>query len=159
MKRIIIPALILLACALPVAGQYGRFGNHGYRDAENTVAQWYQQFLRRQADPHAGGWVQALQSGQEPEQVLAGILGSREYYVRAGGSPTAFVQSLYEDLTGRPPSQQELRHWTSQSYNRSREDVAYAILTRGAQNWDRGWDRGQDWRDQYDYRRPTYRFR
>jgi len=152
MRRAILPALLLLLCVLPSMAQYNR------RDANRTVAQWYQRYLRRDADPYAGGWVQALQQGQQPEQVLAGILASDEYYRIAGGTPRGFVRQLYEDVHGRRPTPQEADHWARRIYSESRTDVAYAILTRGARNWDRGDDR-DDWRDRYDYRRRYDRYR
>jgi len=158
MRRTILCAVSLLALAVPADGQYGLYGGYGARDASQTVAQWYQRFLGRQPDPYAGGWVTALQSGQNPEQVLAGILGSQEYYLRTGGTPRAFVNGLYADLAGRAPTPQEESYWTRQVHSRSREDVAYDFLTRQAQNWDRGGG-DRSWEDRYDYRRPSYRYR
>jgi len=151
MRRAILPALLLLVCVLPSAAQYSR------RDADRTVGRWYQRYLRREADPYAGGWVQALQQGQQPEQVLAGILGSDEYYRQAGGTPAGFVRQLYEDVHGRRPTRQEAEHWARRVYHDSRADVAYAILTRGARNWDD--DDRDGWRDRHDYRRPQDRYR
>jgi len=150
MRRIILPALLLLLCALPGSAQYGG------RDANETVGRWYQRYLHRPADPYAAGWVQALQQGQRPEQVLAGILGSDEYYRSAGGTPTAFVRQLYEDVNGRRPTGREVDYWARRLYSDSRTDVAYSMLTRSAGNWDRDYDRDRDrdhWRDRYDYRR------
>jgi hypothetical protein len=149
MKRIILPALLLLFCAAPSPGQFG------YRGAERTVAQWYEQYLGRQMDPYAGSWVDALRSGQDPNQVLSGILGSDEYYRRTGGTPAGFVHHLYRDVTGRSPSPGEVRHWVNQVYYRPRAEIAYAILSRHGQDWD---DRDR-WMDRYDYRRPYSRYR
>lgn len=154
MRRIILPALLLLLCVLPSSGQYGGYGR---RDASRTVARWYQRFLDREPDPYAESWVRALQSGQEPEQVLSGILGSDEYYRRAGARPRTFVHQLYLDLTGRRPSPQQEQFWARQLYQRDRADVAYSILRRDARNWD-DYDRDR-WSDRYDYRRPYDRDR
>jgi len=151
MRRAILPALLLLTCALPSSAQYGG------REANRTVQRWYQRYLRRDADPYAAGWVQALQQGQQPEQVLAGILGSDEYYRTAGGTPSRFVRQLYEDIHGRRPTEREVDYWARRAYHDSRTDVAYAILTRGSRNWDR--DDRDDWRDRHDYRRPYDRYR
>lgn len=150
MRRAILPALALLLFALPSSGQQGRYSA---RDASRTVADWYQRYLGRQADPYAGGWVDALRRGQDPNQVLSGLLGSDEYYDRAGGRPADFVRQLHEDLTGREPSQRELRHWVQQMRFQARSDVAYAILTRNARNWER------DRHDDHDYRRQYDRYR
>jgi len=158
MRRIILPALLLLLFALPSSGQYSRYGGHADRDASRTVARWYGRFLDREADPYSATWVQALQRGQEPEQVLSGILGSDEYYRRAGSTPEGFVRQLFLDLVGNRPTPRQMDYWTRQLYHRSRADVAYAVLTRQAQNWD--WDdRDRDHSDRHDYRRPYSRYR
>jgi len=151
MRRAILPALVLLFLALPSNGQYG------YRDAQRTVARWYERYLGREMDPYADSWVQALQQGQNPDQVLSGILGSDEYYRRAGGRPERFVRQLYEDVGGRRPTAREVDYWARRVYHDSRADIAYAILTRHTGNYDDN-DR-DDWRDRYDYRRPNYRYR
>lgn len=156
MRRAILPALLLLVCVLPSEAQYGGQGRH---DANRTVARWYQRYLGREMDPYAADWVRALQQGQDPEQVLAGILGSDEYYRRTGGTPAAFVRQLYLDVHRRRPTRQEVDHWARRVYYDSRTDVAYAILTRGARNWDQDDDDRDRWRDRYDYRRPQDRYR
>jgi len=102
MRRAILPALLVLLFALPSSGQYSRYGGHADRDAQRTVARWYERFLDREPDPYSATWVQALRRGQESEQVLSGILGSDEYYRRAGSTPAGFVRQLYLDLTGQP---------------------------------------------------------
>jgi len=157
MRRAILPALLLLACALPSSGQYGRYGGHGDREADRTVRGWYERFLGREPDSSAAGWVQGLQSGQDPEQLLAGILGSDEYYTRAGGTPRGFIQRLYLDLLTRRPTPREEDYWLRRMYHDSRTDVAHALLSRNAQSWDR--DRGPDWPERHDYRRPVSRYR
>jgi len=151
MRRAILPALVLLFLVLPSNGQYG------YRDARRTVERWYSRYLGREMDPYSGTWVQALQQGQDPNQVLSGILGSDEYYRRAGGTPARFVAQLYEDVGGRRPTPREVDYWARRVYHDSRSDIAYAILTRSAGNHD-DYDR-DDWRDRYDYRRTPYRYR
>jgi len=156
MRRFILPALLLLLACVPIGAQYGRYGWHGDRDAQGTVASWYQRYLGRQPDPYSATWVQALRSGQEPEQVLSGILGSDEYYNNAGGRPASFVRRLFEDVVGRQPSRGEEENLVRQVYHRSRTDVAYVVLTRYAQSWDA---RDRDWSDRHDYRRPYSPYR
>jgi hypothetical protein len=77
-----------------------------------AVQGWYQQYLHRPLDPlGAQVWVNQLRSGAPPGTVLAGILGSDEYYRRCGGNEAAFVTGLYTDLVGRPPCAQDLANW------------------------------------------------
>jgi len=156
MRRAILPALLLMSCAVPSEAQYGLYGGYGDRDAQRTVRRWYERYLGREPDPYSGSWAAALQQGQSPEQVLSGILGSDEYYRRAGGTPRDFVRQLYEDLVGRPPTRAEMDSWARQVYYGNRADVAYSLLARHAQNWD---PNAADWSDRYDYRRPYHRYR
>jgi len=155
MRRVILPALLLLLCALPTSAQYGRYGGRGAREAERTVAGWYDRYLGREMDPGAATWIRSLQQGQDPERVLATILGSDEYYTRAGGSPAAFVRRLFDDVGNRRPTQREMDYWVHQVRHRNRDDVAYGILTRNAQNY----DDDRDHHDNYDYRRSDRRYR
>jgi len=157
MRRVILPALLLLLFALPSSGQYSRYGGYADRDASRTVARWYERFLGREPDPYSATWVNALRRGSEPEQVVSGILGSDEYYRRAGSTPEGFVRQIFLDLVGNRPPPRQMDYWVRQLYHRSRDDVAYAILTREARNWDDS-DR-DDWRDRHDYRRPYDRYR
>src|SRR5262245_39238586 len=150
--RHFILALLALALALPGAAQ---FSPSNVGNPQAVVQGWYQRFLRRPMDPAAAGWVQALASGQDPNQLLAGILGSDEYFSNAGGTPAGFVRQLYMDLVGRQPSPAELRHWTARVFRESRTDIAYALLTRHPQDLGQRLPPG---RHPFEYRRPFWRF-
>jgi hypothetical protein len=154
MRRAILPALLLLLCVLPGSAQFG-----ARRDANRTVAGWYQRFLRREMDPFAAGWVRALQQGQQPEQVLAGILGSDEYFRLAGGTHSRFIRQLYQDVAGRRPTPSEETFWTRRLWASSRTDVAYDVLMRFPRSWDRDFNVRDPWRDRYDFNRRVDRWR
>ena len=49
-------------------------------------------------------WASSLREGTPPVQVLATILGSDEYAIRAGATPDGFIRTLFFYLTGRPPT-------------------------------------------------------
>ena len=111
--------------------------------AQGIVSEWYSRFLRRPIDVGALGWEQALDQGQNPDKLLSGILGSNEYFLRAGGTDPGFVQTLFADVNGRLPVQAEYALWLNQlsqlegsvpAYE-ARDDVAYAMLLRYPQNW------------------------
>jgi hypothetical protein len=52
--------------------------------------------------------------GATDQQVLAGILGSGEYFsIRDGGDNTAFVNSIFQDLLGRPPTSMDIEFYLS----------------------------------------------
>jgi hypothetical protein len=134
--------------------------------AESLVDSWYAKFLNRPRDAYASVWIDSIRQGQHPASVLAKILGSQEYYDKGGGTPEGFVQRLYLDLTGRPPSPQELNYWVQRLYTSDRTDVAYQLLMRYPQSWQApaagyytpnqpGYTPAPD----YEYRRPFYRHR
>jgi hypothetical protein len=102
-------------------------------------------------------WVDFLRQGQPPEKVLSYILGSQEYFDRAGDNPEEFVQRLFRDVTGRRPTEREFDYWMRQMRHRSRADVAYAFLTRYAPSWDERPYYPDESR--YDYRRPYWPYR
>ena len=101
-----------------------------------VVRNWYLRFLNREPDPQgAAGWTNALLQGKPPAQVLAGILGSQEYYLKGGGAPEGFIVVLYRDLFFRDPSNPELVHWTRRLALRGTTEVAYELLIRHPGAW------------------------
>jgi len=143
--------LALMLLPLPGAAQYPPGGYDSGPD--QMVQEWYSKFLHRPADPAASTWADQLRAGQTPEDVLAQILGSPEYYNRGGGNPEGFVRRLYLDLTGRPPAPPELKFWVNDVYRSDRHDVAYRMLQRFPQSWGGGPE------SEPDYRRPFFRYR
>ncbi|HEV3343397.1 MAG TPA: DUF4214 domain-containing protein, partial [Pirellulales bacterium] len=74
----------------------------------------YRDFLHR--DPEAQGlqfWTSLLAGGADEKSVLAGVVGSDEYFAKAGGTAQGFVNTLYRDLLGRPGDPQGLEFWTN----------------------------------------------
>jgi hypothetical protein len=107
------------------------------------VTTLYQEFLGRA--PDAGGlqyFMGLLASNRNEVQILAAIVGSDEYYLRAGGTSDGFVNAIYRDLLGRSPDASGLPYWvnlTNQangggsnsggaSDQMSRDEVARAML-------------------------------
>jgi hypothetical protein len=137
MRSILVFALLALS-APPALAQYYLPGYQysSPTDLQAEVANWYRRFLHREPDPQGlAGWVQGLQSGTSPEQTLAGILSSAEYYAESGNRPDGFIRHLYQDLLGRQPTDQELAFWLQRMYTGDRSGVAYAFLMRYPQSW------------------------
>jgi len=133
MRRLILAAG-LAALLVPLGGSAQNPG--GYSDApEQMVRDWFKRYLHREADPQAAVWIDAIKQGQSPEAVLSQILGSSEYYLRAGSSPQGFIRQLHIDLTGRPPAPKEHSYWVNQLYQSDRHDVASQMLHRYPQSW------------------------
>jgi hypothetical protein len=106
--------------------------------AENLVESWYQHFFGRPSDPSSSYWIDQVRQGQPPDNVLAQMLASQEYYDKGGRSPQGFVQKLYVDLTGQPPPPPALGYWANLLYQSSRQEVAHALLLRYPQSWQGG---------------------
>jgi hypothetical protein len=116
------------------------------------VRNWYRQYLGREGEPSGvNNAVEALRNGTSPEELLASILGSDEYFARAGSTPEGFVRSLYRDLAGREPTRRELDFWRARTEWESNSDVAAAMLRRFPNSWAAG-GFPPDWR--YVPRRP-----
>jgi len=88
-------------------------GSHEART--RLVKSWYTTYLGRQASgAEEQGWVKALLSGYPEELALAGILGSDEYFHRAGSlqgteaTDATFVRQLFQTFLGRSPGDGEI---------------------------------------------------
>src|SRR5262249_57933123 len=72
---------------------------------QQQVVEWYQTYLGRYPDATGlRNWGGMLDAGYPRNAVLAGILGSAEYYQLKGGTPTRFVRGLCRDVVGRWPT-------------------------------------------------------
>lgn len=178
MKYLILLAAVLFLMPAPAARA------QVYGDPGSLVNYWYRTYLGRTPDPSGIiTWVNALNQGQPPDAVLSSILGSDEYYQRAGSTPDWFIARLYADVVGRSPTPSELDFWVRRLYTEDRQAVADEILNqnpgvwvgtgppvatppavvvtpgleyRRYDHWDR--DRREDWdrhRNIYEYRRPA----
>jgi hypothetical protein len=123
----------------PAYGQpgYGPPANPAYPENPATlIRSWYRQFLNRDADPSGlTTWTNTLRSGSSPDFTLAQIVGSDEYYAKAGSTPEGFVRTVFLDLTGRAPTYDEMPYWLRRLTFEDRRDVAYALLQRYPQSW------------------------
>src|SRR5262249_13115073 len=72
----------------------------------------YLQYFGRAPD-QAGltGWLNFLANGGSLDAVADDILSSQEYFQRQGNTNAAFVQSLYQNVLGRPTSPVEGVAW------------------------------------------------
>ena len=154
---------VLLGQSSPVAAQ-------AVADPVALVDSWYRMFLGRSAlrDPASAGWTNLLRRGGSPAAVLAGILGSAEYFNRVGGTMPAFIRAVYVQAVGRQPTPGEFRFWLRRANIQSRQEIAQDIL---AQNPGAGMVvtlpgvvappvvGRPGWPRNFDYRRPSFPFR
>jgi hypothetical protein len=98
----------------------------GYAAAVND---WYRLFLNRTPDPVGQTeYVNLLRRGARPEEVQGRILASEEYWLMHGARPASWVAALYEDLLGRSPRPDEVRHWVSRLRGSDRPQIAVQFL-------------------------------
>jgi uncharacterized protein YkwD len=108
---------------------------HSIEANTRLVDGWYVTYLGRQAvNGEEQGWVVALCQGVSEEQVLAGILGSQEFYrhtarlAPAGTSDQSYIESLYALLLHRTPSAGEMADWLPALAAAGRDAVAASFL-------------------------------
>jgi hypothetical protein len=93
---------------------------------------YYQHFLgRTPGAAEAATWVNALSSGASRNSVIAAFLRTDEYFNLAGGTPTGFIDKVFNDLLGRPPAASNLQQWQGDA--NVRIDLPNAVLA-GAPN-------------------------
>jgi hypothetical protein len=103
---------------------------------ERLVAYWVRSYFRRHADPedveHFAG---QLRRGRPPEEVLAGLLASREYYEYSGGTWRGFIKQLLLDVGHHEPSAEEVGHHVHRTRGQDPAEVAHRFLMKYPQNW------------------------
>jgi len=110
---------------------------HSAEADARLVDQLYFKFLGRPADSAGESfWVKFLQASHTEEDVIAGLLGSNEFYQLAPnlaniGSPddpdADFVRALYKTLLGRAGSASEISSWVVQLPSLGRTGLVNAI--------------------------------
>jgi hypothetical protein len=91
---------------------------HSQEYRMHYVQSLYLNFLGRAAD--SGGmqfFTNELAANNSLLQILVQIVGSQEYYLRNGGTPTGFVAGLYRDLMGRAPDAGGDAYWIDRANN------------------------------------------
>jgi len=106
-----------------------------YGDSNALVDSWYRTYLGRAPDPAMAGWVAQLNQGTPADRVLSSILGSDEYYLRAGSTPQGFITLLYSDILQRAPTAAEVNYWVGRMYTTDRPGIADALLTQNPGVW------------------------
>jgi uncharacterized lipoprotein YbaY len=95
------------------------------------ISQWYRQYLRREATPQElAAWQAHLQAGRAPQEILAFILGSSEYFDRVGNARDPYLAEVLRALIGRQPTATELQQYATQyqQYGGARTDFVRDVL-------------------------------
>jgi hypothetical protein len=94
------------------------YGFVASRERENLrIQDYYHTYLRRNPrSPEVAAWGTMSSHGYSDENILAAFVGSGEYYLSSshgGRSDRRWVESVYQDLLHRDPSQNEIAAWLS----------------------------------------------
>jgi len=83
-----------------------------------TVMDWYRRYLERDMNAfEIRSHLDLFARGTQLSEIHAGIIGSSEYFDKAGNRPRLFVQRAFQDVVGRPPTPFELSTWTDRLLN------------------------------------------
>lgn len=106
--------------ALATSGEHRRY----------LVGTAFRTYLDRAPEPGAVDWYTGLLArSTTATTVRADLLGSDEYYQRAGGTDRAWVDAVYQDVLGRQPEDGGRRYFLDQlASGVPREPLASAIL-------------------------------
>lgn len=89
----------------------------------------YEHYLGRAAEPAGlSYWLGRMSAGMRISDLEAGFITSDEYYAKAGGTPSGWVERLYRQVLGRTPSTAEVTGWLPHVDPASRTDVAMGFL-------------------------------
>jgi len=97
------------------------------------ITGYYQQFLLR--TPDAAGLAfwrdQVWKAYGGPEEVIAGMLSSPEFFQSAGGTDLAWVKALYQRLLDRKPDPQGLQYWDNllETHQATETQVVHGFLS------------------------------
>lgn len=125
---------------LPALQVFGPAGvaslfEHSQEARDRDVRSWYVTYLgRRAANGEELGWVNALVAGLPEDSALAGILGSDEFYHRAGTLSSSgtgdqrYIRALYSVLLNRTGSAGDVASWVVTLGSLGRQSVALHFL-------------------------------
>jgi uncharacterized lipoprotein YbaY len=97
----------------------------------DQIAQWYRQYLQRDATTQElSAWQNYLQAGKSPQDILAYILGSSEYFDRMGNQRDPYLANVFQNINGRQPTATELQQFATQyqQYGGARTDFVRDVL-------------------------------
>lgn len=96
-----------------------------------VVTGLYEHYLNRAPDPGAQGWVTALANGATTiENVIAALVSSPEFFTKAGGTNSGFLNAVYTSILGRAADSSGFTAWLNAlDSGTSRTTVAPAFLT------------------------------
>jgi hypothetical protein len=78
------------------------------------VNRTFAKYLRRPADPSGRVyWINSLADGKPLWRFRAQLIGSSEYFTKAGGTNAKYMVRAYADVMGRAPDPSGQAYWTN----------------------------------------------
>jgi uncharacterized lipoprotein YbaY len=105
------------------------------QDQLAQITQWFRQYLGR--EPRAQElyvWEAHLDRGGTLADAQLQILSTPEFYYQSNADDTEYIRRMFQLVTNRQPSQQEVAQWLNRLnyYNRLRPEVAREFLASAA---------------------------
>jgi uncharacterized lipoprotein YbaY len=105
------------------------------QDQIAQITQWFRQYLGR--EPRAQElyvWEAHLDRGGTLADAQLQILSTPEFYYQSNADDTEYIRRMFQLVTSRQPSQQEVSQWLNRLnyYNRLRPEVAREFLSSAA---------------------------
>ena len=102
--------------------------------ARRVVDDVYRTFLQRNPDPSGQAyWAGKVQRGTNPDELRVQVIGSSEYWTKAGASPQSFATALYQQVTRTPATSAQVAGIVGAiDGGRTRTSLAASVLASGA---------------------------
>lgn len=102
--------------------------------ARRVVDDVYRTFLQRLPDPSGQAfWAGRVQRGTNPDELRAQVIGSNEWWTKAGASPQSFAAALYQQVTRTPATSAQISGVASAiGSGRTRTSLAASVLASTA---------------------------
>jgi hypothetical protein len=102
--------------------------------ARRVVDDVYRTFLQRTPDPSGRAyWAGKVQRGANPDEIRTQVIGSNEWWTKAGGSPQSFGAALYQQVTRTPATTTQITGIVDAiAGGRSRTSLAASVLASTA---------------------------
>lgn len=102
--------------------------------ARRVVDDIYRTFLQRNPDPSGQAyWAGKVQRGANPDEIRTQVLGSNEWWTKAGASPQSFGAALYQQVTRTPATAAQISGIVSAiGSGRTRTSLAASVLASRA---------------------------
>jgi hypothetical protein len=84
------------------------FANYMHATCKELVAEECTSTLVTPTTAQLSAALTSLSSGMSEEDIIAGILGSDQFYVEQGSTQTGLIKGVYQDLVGRAPTSAEI---------------------------------------------------